>query len=308
MRRVDPAGPGIRRRRRGRGFSYLDADGEPVTDDEILARIDALVIPPAWKRVWICAEADGHIQAVGYDEAGRKQYLYHEEWRRDRDEEKHARARDLSLRLPAFRAAVTRDLRGRGATRRRVLAAALRIVDLGVFRTGGEEYTEDNGSYGLATLLRSHVRMSGTRLTFRYPAKSGVERRVSVDDKALCDVVRAMRRSTGERFLAFHEDGEWHDVRASDINERFKDLVGDEYTVKDLRTWHATRTAARACAIPGATVPSVMRTVAEELGNTPTVARDAYVDPRVTEAFEEGRTASRRAGDAEVRALLDGRR
>ncbi|GIG67947.1 DNA topoisomerase IB [Phytomonospora endophytica] len=307
MRRVDPRSPGIRRRRRGRGFSYVGADGAAVGDAD-LARIDALVIPPAWRRVWICADPAGHIQAVGYDAAGRRQYLYHEDWRRDRDEEKHQRVRDLSERLPAFRAAVTRDLRGRGATRRRILAAALRIVDLGVFRSGGEEYTEDNGSYGLATLLRGHVRMLGDRLTFRYPAKSGVEREVVVDDARLGDVVRAMRRSPGERFLAYRDDEGWHDVRAADVNERFKDLVGDEYTVKDLRTWHATVTAARAFADTDATEASVMRAVADELGNTPAVARDAYVDPRVIEAFEEGRTVSRRAGDAEVRALLDGPR
>ena len=311
LRRVEPYGSGIRRSRRGSGFAYVDDAREPVRDAETLERIEGLVIPPAWERVWISADPAGHIQAVGYDDAGRRQYIYHPRWREERDDAKHDRVLALAERLPAFRAHVTRDLHARGATRERVLAAALRIIDRGVFRPGGEEYADENGGYGVATLLRSHVHLHGDEVEFRYPAKAGVPRRVAIEDEDLAATVRAMRRADTDRFLTYRDPSRgWRDVHAEDINERFRELTGPDYTVKDLRTWHATVAAAKAFAHhgpdedPARAEAEVIREVAEKLGNTPAVARDAYVDPRVIEAFREGRTVPAGAGEQAVRDLL----
>ncbi|RZQ60515.1 DNA topoisomerase IB [Amycolatopsis suaedae] len=300
LQRSDPASPGLRRHRRGKGFRYLTADGEPVRDPETLERIEKLVIPPAWRRVWICPREDGHIQAVGVDDAGRKQYLYHPRWRAARDEEKHDRVLALARILPAFRAAVTADLDAKGTGRERVLAVALRILDLGVFRTGGEEYAAENGTHGVATLLREHVTVRGDELRFAYPAKGGQPREVRIRDGSLAVAVRALRRRTGaDRLLAYRQGRGWHEVRSDDVNERFKELTGPEYTAKDLRTWTATVLAAASFAEydPPSSERGrqrirarVMREVAEQLGNTPAVTRRSYVDPRVVRRFADGRT------------------
>lgn len=301
LRRANTASPGIRRQRRGRGFRYLDHTGVALTDTMVLARIEDLVIPPAWRQVWICPDPQGHIQAVGIDDAGRRQYIYHPEWRRARDKEKHDRVLLLARKLPDLRTAVEADLKDRGVGRDRVLAAALRILDLGVFRTGGEEYAEENGSHGLATLLREHVKVRAGGLVFCYPAKSGIQRTVRIRDDELVRVVKALRRagSDTDRLLVYRQNGIWHEVRASEINERFKELTGEEFTAKDLRTWNATVLAAVAFA--SAARPeskrgrdrveaAVIREVAENLGNTPAVARRSYVDPRVIRAYERGLT------------------
>ncbi|MBN6039541.1 DNA topoisomerase IB [Amycolatopsis sp. 195334CR] len=310
--RSEVDGPGIRRVRRGRGFGYRTEDGAKVEDKATLTRIRELVIPPAWRDVWICAEPDGHIQAVGVDDAGRRQYLYHEQWRRERDEEKHDRVLDLARRLPKVRQAVADDLARTGLGRERVLAAALRLLDRGIFRTGGEEYAEENGSHGVATLLREHVRLSGDELRFRYTAKGGADRAVSVRDPLLAKAVKALRRNdSGSERLLVHRSGRgWHEVRAEDINDRFKDLAGDEFTAKDLRTWNATVLAAAAFGRE-AGEKTVMKEVAEALGNTPAVTRASYVDPRVVRAAEAGDTierAVRRArdlGDEQRRETLE---
>ena len=318
LRRSDLGGPGVLRRRRGRGFEYRDATGAPVTDPEALSRIDALAIPPAWRRVWICPWPNGHIQAVGTDAAGRRQYLYHQEWRRARDEEKHDRALALARRLPDLRQAVRADLAQRGLDRDRVLAVALRMLDLGVFRTGGEEYVTRNGSYGLATLLREHVRVRGGVVDCEYTGKSGVRQRVRLTDPELARAVSALLRAhpDSDRLLAHRTgSGGWQEVRAADINDRLRELLGDqrgEFTGKDLRTWQATVLAAVALARAGDPPTSqrglrrvekaAMVEVAEHLGNTPTVARQSYVDPRVIRLFERGvtiRAALRRLGATE---------
>lgn len=303
MRRSDLTGPGIHRRRHGRGFAYTAPDGSRLTDPEILERIRHLAIPPAWRKVWICPHADGHIQAVGYDDAGRRQYLYHTEWRRARDEEKHDRVLALAPRLPAIRAELEADITAPGLGRRRVLAAALRMIDLGVFRVGGEEYAQARGSRGAATLLREHVRIHGGELRFRFPGKSHIESTVSLHNPPLAAVLRSLQRcrSGSDRLLVYRNANGWHEVRADDVNERFKELAGESFTVKDMRTWNATVLAAIAFA--GAEPPksqrahqravaSVMREVAEELGNTPTVTRKSYVDSRVVRAYGDGVTIS----------------
>jgi DNA topoisomerase IB len=181
-----------------------------------------------------------------------KQYLYHTEWRRSRDEEKHDRVLTLARRLPNLRAAVQSDLDGRGASKDRVLAAALRILDLGVFRTGGEEYAEENGTHGLAILLREHVTVRDSALVFCYPARGGIERNVRICDEDLLRAVKTMRRAAGatDRLLACRNDGTWHEVRSAEINERFKEFAGEEFTAKDLRTWNATVLAAMAPRTP----------------------------------------------------------
>jgi len=282
LRRSDPAGPGWTRRRHGGGFRYLDAQGRPLSADAV-ARVKALVIPPAWREVWISPHANGHIQAVGYDDAGRRQYLYHEKWRADRDAEKFDRVLRLAPRLKRFREQILKDMRSRGP--RRLLAIALRMLDLGVFRVGHEEYTEDNGTHGVATLLCEHLSVRGDRVRFRFPAKHGVEVDEEITDPQLARAVRTLLKDRTPDCRVF-------DITADDVNERFRELVGDEFSVKDLRTWHATVFAAQAFAAQAKptkrAVGAVMKEVSERLGNTPAVARKSYVDPRLTEAFQRG--------------------
>ncbi|NUS64322.1 MAG: DNA topoisomerase IB [Saccharothrix sp.] len=313
LRRSDPSGPGWRRRARGRGFSYTDADGAPLPP-EVVARIKALVIPPAWRDVWVCPHPNGHIQAVGTDAAGRRQYLYHERWRQDRDEEKHERVLALAPLLPGFRAEVGRELRGRGRSRQRVLAVALAVLERGVFRVGGETYAADNGTHGVATLLCSHVAVRGSTVDFCYPAKGGIQFTTAVEDESLARAVRGLLRGRGgdERLLV---DDRGCAVASDDVNERFKEMVGAEFSVKDLRTWHATVLAAAAFAREGRpeskrgrkrVEAEVMREVSEHLGNTPAVARKSYVDPRVVRLYHEGVMIRPKSADRETveRAVL----
>ncbi|OBB01788.1 DNA topoisomerase [Mycobacteriaceae bacterium 1482268.1] len=301
LRRSVVSGPGFRRVRRGRGFSYHDQDGKAITDEATLTRIKDLVIPPAWKNVWICPYENGHIQAVGTDAAGRKQYLYHERWQEDRAEEKFDRVLEMSKSLPAMRRRIAHDLRKRGLDRDRVLAVGLQLLDLGYFRAGGEQYAEENNSFGIATLLCEHVTLQRKAVEFDFPAKSGVRRTLLVDDPEVVRSVRALLRRPDrtERFLACRNSSEWREIHSDDLNARFKELVGDEYSVKDLRTWRGTVLAAAAFVDADPPVnktvikrveSAVMKEVAEELGNTPAVARSSYVDPRVIEGYEKGMT------------------
>jgi DNA topoisomerase-1 len=331
LRRIEPGGSGYSRRRRGRGFSYHDEDGLQITDPATLRRIRALAIPPAWRDVWICSLPGGHIQAVGTDDAGRRQYRYHDEWRRRRDAEKHDRVLRLAQLLPAVRVQIREQLNSRGLSADRVLAAALRMLDMGMFRVGGEEYAPepgaDNGSFGLATVRCEHVRLRRGCIELRYPAKGGAEQAVTVHDPALYAVVQALLRCRdgGEDLLAYRAGRGWHDVCAEDINARLKELAGDEFSAKDLRTWNATVLAAVALAEKAAgglptsqrgrarTINAALDEVAEHLGNTRAVARSSYVDPRVLEHYVRGRTVQatlRRAGtgeliDEDVRTALE---
>ncbi|MGE2833875.1 DNA topoisomerase IB [Mycobacterium sp. SMC-4] len=317
--------PGITRKRRGKGFAYYGPDGELLADPDTAQRIKELVIPPAWKNVWISPKPNGHIQAVGTDAAGRRQYLYHARWQEERAEEKFDRVLSMSVLLPQWRAEIAKDLAGRGLTRDRVLALALQLLDRGYFRAGGEQYAEEHEHYGLATLLCEHVTLKKNAVQFDYPAKSGVQRTVEVDDPEVVRAIRSlMRRGTdrsGRLLVCRSGNSDWVDVRADDLNARFKELVGQEYSVKDLRTWHGTVLAAAAfadakpptskTAIKRATA-GVMKEVSEELGNTPAVARSSYVDPRVVTGYEQGVTiasATRRAAKMrkpdEAQAVLE---
>jgi DNA topoisomerase IB len=277
------------------------ADGRDSVDTATLERIESLVIPPAWKKVWISPYPNGHIQAVGTDAAGRRQYIYHERWQAERSEEKYDRAVSLAKYLPDWRLHLLTDLRGRGLGRDRVLALAQHLIDQGYFRSGGEEYAEENGSFGLATLLREHVHIHRDSVEFDYPAKSGVRRTVSLEDPLVIRAVRSLLSAETKtpRLLAYRTSDGWSEVHADDLNDRFRQLVGEEFSVKDLRTWHGTVLAAEAFAIAREPTSktarrreeaAVMRAVADELGNTPAVARRSYVDPRVINAYEQGIT------------------
>ncbi|MDQ1698722.1 MAG: hypothetical protein QOG34_585 [Frankiaceae bacterium] len=302
LKRVDCAEPGIRRVRRGRGFSYVDAAGRRVDDPVTLQRISALVIPPAWDDVWICTAPNGHIQATGTDAAGRRQYRYHDDWRRHRDRLKHDRMLEFASALPAARERMLADLARPSIDRERVLGGAARLLDLGFFRIGSEEYAETNGSYGLATMRREHVTCTSGVLTFDYIAKSGKHRVQSVGDPDLCELVRQLkrRRGGGEELLAYRGTGGWVDIKSTDINVYLREITGGDFTAKDFRTWHATvlcavglAVSADAPASESARKRAVARAVSEVahyLGNTPAVCRASYIDPRVIDLYNDGVT------------------
>jgi DNA topoisomerase-1 len=287
--------------RRGRGFSFSDCDGTSIEDEETLERIRQLAIPPAWKEVWICPDPFGHIQATGYDEAGRKQYLYHERWQQRQAERKFELVREFALALPKLRRAVTADLRRTGMPRERALACAIRLLDLGFFRVGSEVYAEENESFGLATVRREHVTIGKSEVVFDFPAKSGQRRIQSIRDAAARRALEAMyrRRSGPEDLLAFREGKQWRDVRSEEINEYIHEKIGDEFTAKNFRTWHGTVLAAvelagekppRSEAAAKRAIKRAVDKVSEALGNTPAVCRASYIDPRVIDRYRDGAT------------------
>jgi DNA topoisomerase-1 len=312
LRRADCSAPGYTRRRCGRGFVYYDERGARLTDAQTVDRIVALVIPPAWKDVWICPWPNGHLQAVGTDAAGRRQYLYHPAWRERRDREKFDHMLDFARCLPDLRAACASILAaGDALDRERVLACAVRLLDLGFFRIGTEGYAEQNQSYGLATIRKDHVRTLGEdTLEFDYVAKSGQRRIQTVVDPAVFAVVVALkrRRGGGDGLLAYRNGcdsggrpGGWHDVRSEEINAYIKELTGEDFTAKDFRTWSATvlaavalaiSTGARSTAARRRAVARAMQEVALYLGNTPAVCRSSYVDPRLVDHYQAGATIS----------------
>ena len=303
LRRSNCSGPGITRRRRGRGFEYRDEGGERVEDKETIARIRDLGIPPAWQEVWICPHPGGHIQATGVDARGRKQYLYHQKWRERRDREKFDEMMDFARALPSMRERVNADLAREDLSREHVLACAVRLLDRGFFRVGGEEYAVENESFGLATMRKQHVRIDGRTITFDYPGKSGRRVLRSFVDQEICDVMVKLkhRRGGSPELLAYKPGRSWVDIRSEDINEYVKEVAGDGFSAKDFRTWNATLLAATALAVAspmaGAS-PSgrkrvksrAVKEVAHYLGNTPAVARSSYIDPRVFDRFDAGLT------------------
>lgn len=301
LRIVSPNDVGWTRRRAGSGFIYLDVRGDRVPAAEV-ARVKSLVIPPAWQDVWICPRSNGHIQACGTDAAGRRQYLYHPVWREKRDRAKFDRILDMAKRLPAARLRIRTDLGVEGLTRERVLAAAVRLIDVGYFRIGSDVYADENGSYGLTTLERRHVRRRGDVLRFSFVGKSGIEHAIEVDDPTVVDAVQRLRlrRGGGDRLLAYKAAGRWASVTASDVNGYLHDIFGGDVTAKDFRTWHATVIAAASLAdnaSRGATksarkkvIRSAVVEVSEYLGNTPAIAKNSYIDPQVIDLYEDGTT------------------
>ncbi|GAA1478087.1 DNA topoisomerase IB [Nocardioides aestuarii] len=300
LRRTSPDDRGWTRRRAGSGFTYLDADGARLGPEEV-ARCKALVIPPAWQDVWICEHPNGHLQAVGTDDAGRRQYLYHPAWREQRDSLKHARVLGFGKALSRAREQILVDLGTSGMLLDRACATAARLLDLGYFRIGNDVYADTNGSFGLTTLQRHHVSKKGGKLEFCFEGKSGVEHCITIDDPAAIEALDVMRRRRGgEQLLAFKDGGSWKDLHSTHVNDYLRRTTGEDYSAKDFRTWHATVLAAAALAQsdePGRTkasrkraVSAAMREVSEFLGNTPTLARTSYVDPRVVDLYEEGVT------------------
>jgi len=304
LRRVDCGAPGITRRRRGRGFEYLDESGERIEDGDVLDRIRELAIPPGWEDVWICADPLGHIQATGEDARGRKQYRYHDRWRERRDRQKFEAMTEFGRDLPKLREWVDRDLRRRKISRERVLACAVRLLDRGFFRIGSEDYAEENETYGIATMRRRHVAVQGEKVVFDYEAKGGKRRVQVVGDRQVARLVRTLRgrRGGGYELLAYRNGGAWKDVRSTDINDYIKEAIGAGHSAKDFRTWNATVLAAVVLAASArerdmskkgsrarAKRESVKQ-VARYLGNTPAVCRASYIDPRVFDRFDGGLT------------------
>ena len=302
LRRVSPTAPGLTRVRRGKGFAYLDAAGTPVRDAATLARIQGLVLPPAWQQGWICRLASGHIQATGVDAAGRRQYRYHDQWRVVRDLAKHERVLDFGAVLPQVRHQVTQDLQRKGLDRERVLSCAVRLLDLGFFRVGSEQYAAANQTFGLATMLKEHVTVSRDAVvTFDYIAKSGKHRVQSLVEPEVGAVVQALKRRRGGsgELLAYRDGARWVDIRSGDINAHLHTLSGGDFTAKDFRTWSATVLASVGLAVstdvasPTArkrAVTRVVQEVAHYLGNTPAVCRASYIDPRIIDLYDSGVT------------------
>ena len=312
LRRADCSTPGLTRRRAGRGWTYLDACGNRVEDEDVIARIAELAIPPAWTDVWICPHPNGHLQATGVDARGRKQYLYHSAWRANRDREKFTEMEAFARALPGLREHVLADLRATDApTRERVLACAVRLLDRGFFRIGSEDYTVQNESYGLATMRKEHVSLEPPAgMQFDYVAKSGKRQVRGVVDPEVFEVISVLkrRRGGGEELLAYKAGRAWRDVRSPDINAYVKEVTGADFSAKDFRTWNATVLAAVGLGVSGEVATSVtgrkrainrvVREVAHYLGNTPAVCRASYIDPRVFDAYNSGLVVSQRRLEA----------
>ncbi|WP_435747477.1 DNA topoisomerase IB [Nocardioides sp. SYSU DS0663] len=307
LRRTSPDQPGWTRRRAGKGFVYLDQHGQRLSDEDA-QRVRDLVIPPAWKDVWVTPYPNGHLQAVGTDDAGRRQYLYHPVWRERRDAEKFERMLEFGEALADARALVVADLGKEGMPLERACAAAVRLLDLGYFRIGNDVYADTNGSFGLTTLERRHVRRQQDRLVFAFTGKSGVDHRIEIDDAVVVEAIEAMRRrrGAGGRLLSYRDGRSWRDLLPTLVNEYVRSSTGLEATAKDFRTWHATVLAAAALAETPEhgeskasrkrAVSGAMKEVSQFLGNTPTLARSSYVDPRVIESYEAGRTIAAATG------------
>ena len=304
LRRSDCAIAGIKRRRRGRGFEYVDEGGERIEDPDVVERIRALAIPPGWEDVWICVDPLGHIQATGMDARGRKQYRYHDLWRERRDRQKFDAMLDFGRALPKLRDRVERDLRKRRISRERVLACAVRLLDRGFFRIGSEDYAEENETYGLATMRKRHVIVKGDTVTFDYEAKGGKRRVQVVGDRSIAGLVKTLRarRGGGHELLAYRNGSSWRDVKSTEINDYIQETLGEGHSAKDFRTWNATVLAAvvlaasareRDLETKGSRARAkrdAVKQVAHYLGNTPAVCRASYIDPRVFDRFDGGLT------------------
>jgi len=314
LRRSNLTKPGFTRQKKGRGFSY---SGTGLLESD-RARIDDLAIPPAWTDVWIAPHPNSHIQATGVDTAGRRQYIYHAQWREAKDKAKFDRALDLAAALPAARRRVTVDLRGEGSTRDRALAAAFRMLDTGSLRIGSERYAETNGSHGLSTLLCAHARVSGDTIALSFPAKSGHAWSSEIRDADLAAFIASLkRRGPNARLLAWKDEGEWHPLAAEEINDYVREVTGGQFTAKDFRTLRGTIAAAESLAKRGAertrtgrqrALAQAMRDAADALGNTPAIAKKSYVDPRIVKLYRRGKTINvgSGTGDAALRRLLLG--
>jgi len=298
LRHVNDHMPGIRRVAHGSRFAYLDASGKPVRDEETLARIRKLAVPPAWTDVWICASDRGHLQATGRDARGRKQYRYHSKWRKTRDEAKYERMVDFGEALPALRKKVLSDMTLSGLPREKVVATVVRLLDKTLIRVGNDEYARDNGSYGLTTMRAKHTKVNGSTVRFEFKGKSGKLHSVDVNDARAARVVRLCRELPGyELFQYIDDEGERRTVGSEDVNDYVREVTGQDFTAKDFRTWAGTVFCATALAAVGgfenereakANVNDAIKAVAALLGNTPAVSRACYVHPELLESYTDG--------------------
>jgi DNA topoisomerase I len=298
LRYVNDAMPGILRRRDGDSVRYVDADGAEVRDEATLARIKSLAIPPAWTDVWICARDNGHLQATGRDARGRKQYRYHPRWRAVRDEVKYERMISFGKALPSIRKAVDEALRLPGLPREKVLATVVYLLQVTMMRIGNEEYARTNKSFGLTTLRNRHVRVDGSEVEFKFRGKSGVYHAVRVADRRLARIIQRARELPGQELFQYvDDDGKPHAVDSADVNDYLRSITGEDYTAKDFRTWSGTVLAALALqefekfdseAQAKKNIVRAIETVAERLGNTPTICRKCYVHPAIIDAYLDG--------------------
>jgi DNA topoisomerase-1 len=297
LRYVSDRRPGVVRRRSREGFLYRHPDGRQVRDGETLERIRRLAIPPAWEEVWICPDANGHIQAVGRDARGRKQYRYHVRWRAVRDEAKFERMVEFARKLPLIRARVAADIARPGLPRAKVLATVVRLLEQTLIRVGNDEYAKANGSYGLTTLCNRHAKVDGSKVVFNFKGKSGIKHRIDLEDDLLAKIVKRCQELPGQELFNYvAEDGEVRSIGSSDVNDYLREIAGEDVTAKDFRTWAATTLAAVALArfedaatkkAEKATIRLAIETVADILGNTAAVCRKCYVHPAVVEGYVE---------------------
>ena len=301
---VSDLDPGIGRRNCGHRFSYFDADGQAIVDETTLDRIRGLAIPPAWTNVWIAPTERGHIQATGRDARGRKQYRYHPRWRAIRDGDKYDRLVAFGRALPRLRRQIDRDLARRGLPREKVVAAAVRVMEITLIRVGNEEYVKANRSFGLTTLRNRHARIGSEKTVFEFRGKSGKVHTASFSDRRLARILKACQDLPGQHLFQYLDDeGHRHSVESVDVNAYIRDALGDDFSAKDFRTWAGTLAAARALVeAPGKGGPSKMRivtcvrAVAGVLGNTPAVCRKAYIHPAVLSTYEAGALRLRNVG------------
>ena len=298
LRYVCDSGPAIRRRRAGKGFLYLDANGRRVANAETLKRIGSLVIPPAWTDVWICAAADGHIQATGRDVKGRKQYKYHAEYREAREQSKYEHLFAFAEALPTIRATVAEHMSLRGLPREKVLATVVHLLESTLIRVGNDEYARNNQSYGLTTLKSDHVAVEGSEVRFRFTGKSGKQWSLAMRDRRVARIIRACQELPGQDLLQyFNEEKALHAVSSGDVNAYLREITGADITAKDFRTWAGTMLMARHLAISepftSATqakrvMSAAVKKVAAALGNTAAVCRKSYIHPAISEAYLSG--------------------
>jgi DNA topoisomerase-1 len=295
LRYVSDVNPGIRRKRCGKGFAYIGVDGQPIRDPDEIARINALAIPPAYKEVWICPIANGHLQATARDAKGRKQYRYHPLWRVVRDQTKFTRMLVFSQSLPTIRQRLEQDLGVKGLPKQKVLAAIVRLMELTRIRVGNEEYARTNQSYGLTTMQDEHVDISGSTLSFSFRGKSGVEHEIELNDKRLAKIVKRCQDLPGQDLFQFVDDqGEPQTVSSTDVNDYLREISGKDFTAKDFRTWAGTVLAASHLMELGAftsqttakkNMAQAVKAVASHLGNRPATCKKYYVHPAIFAAY-----------------------
>jgi DNA topoisomerase-1 len=296
--------PGITRRKAGKSWDYFSPRGKKITDERTIGRINKLAIPPAWTDVWICPSPRGHIQAVGRDARGRKQYKYHDDWRSARDEAKYDHVIDFAKALPRIRKATARHLRQKGVPREKVLAAVVRVMEKTLIRVGNDEYARNNQSFGLTTLRDHHARVHHTRkkVVFTFRGKSGIQHEIDLADTKLAEVVKRCQDLPGQELFQYEDDdGQVRDITSSDVNAYLREITGEDFTAKDFRTWAGTVLAAKALReLKSETVREVKRnmvqaieTVAERLGNTKAVCRKCYIHPAVLQSYIDGDLAER---------------